>query len=596
MKRPLSLFARALLTSFACTCIVLVSGFFVLNAAVKTTIKQGLKEDLLHTQQRLNEADAEYNQRDTQLIATLGENASLKAAVGLLREQVTSTTVSEARNTIEQQLEEMSRGLDYDLLMVTDTQGKVAALVGAGLDTSALNGTTLPGNPSLLRLGQTFYKVATVPINLGPENLGTLAVGRRFDLSAPSAFGYAVLTNHERIVSSTLPVALQDALEKQLSGRCGSHKDDCEIRIGGTSYLVLEMNAPGLGADYELSSLASIDRAMGGFTRGLWRAFVVTGLGGLLMALLLSVFASRSISRPLSELASVLEKSGETGALWTELHISWSTREVNLLAGALNHAASARRRVEGDLRRAKEAADAANRAKSEFLANVSHELRTPMNGILGLTELLLDTNLTAEQREDLGLVKFSANSLLTVVNDTLDFSKIEARKLDLDLVGFDLRETLSETLKTLSVSAHQKGLELAWEVKPSVPELFTGDPARLRQILTNLVGNAIKFTPQGWVAVRVAAEEENGSHCLLHFTVQDTGIGIPAEKHGIIFEAFSQADGSSTRRYGGTGLGLTIAARLVELMQGRIWLESEPGQGSRFHFTARLAYAEAIRT
>ena len=244
---------------------------------------------------------------------------------------------------------------------------------------------------------------------------------------------------------------------------------------------------------------------------------------------------------------------------------------------------------------AEEAARAANLAKSEFLANMSHEIRTPMNGVLGMTELLLDGETASEKRTYLDMVKSSGEGLLTIINDILDFSKIEAGRLDLDPVDFDLQTLLDQLMKSLGLSASQKGLELICQAQ-EIPEMVVGDPTRLRQVLTNLLGNAVKFTAAGEIAVRAEVESRDGSALTVHFSVRDTGIGIAPEKQRQIFEPFSQADTSTTRKYGGTGLGLTVSLRLVEIMGGRLWVESEPGRGSCFHFTTRLGVSEKPRT
>ncbi len=278
---------------------------------------------------------------------------------------------------------------------------------------------------------------------------------------------------------------------------------------------------------------------------------------------------------------------------WWDLKHAWPVLLFLLLSVllAMLWVVALRRRVRTqtlELHRAREAAEAASRAKSEFLANMSHEIRTPLNGIIGTTSLCLETPLDKEQREYLETAKLSADGLLTIINDILDFSKIEAGKLDLEVTRFDVRELLDQTVRTLAVRAHEKGLELTCEVEPSVPESVRGDPNRLRQIVLNLLGNAIKFTVAGEIKVRVAVTEMTGDDVRLQFTVADTGIGIAPDRQASIFESFAQADASTTRRFGGTGLGLTISRKLVQMMDGRLWLDSKPGEGSQFHFDAKL--------
>jgi signal transduction histidine kinase len=589
--RNTSLATRAFLSSFIPVCLVLAVSFVALHALVERRVKTQLLESLGKSEAAVARTNTEASRRVGQFVSALTESAGLKAAIGLMRELPSSPeNTLEIRRTLERQLGDMHGLVDYDLLAVADWSGRMLAAVefrgGEVRTTEQL--PAIPSEPPLVEMGDVLFEIETTPINIGGEQIGSLRLGRAFDLRRYSLDGEMALLRNGRILRATFPPAAWISIEEQLQKNCATIAADCQIKIAGGELLALPVPQSGLRDGYRLLVFRSLDAAVQEFTAGWGWTFSEVGVAGALLALLFTWRTSRSVSKPLRDLIAQLQRKQAAGQLPERINPGQAVGELHLLADTFNRVAAAERRTRDELERARVAAESANRAKGEFLANISHELRTPMNGIIAMTDLLGETTLDEEQSQYASTVRNSASSLLAIVNDVLDYSRLDAGRFVLSHEPFDLRKTIEDVTNLLSAQLAAKGLRLFLHYPDGFPSPLVGDAARIRQIITNLLGNATKFTERGQVVVRVEIEDQTSAEVSMRLAVEDTGIGIARDKLNVIFDKFTQADGSMTRRYGGTGLGLAIAKELVELMGGSIGVESRVGEGSTFWLTLRL--------
>jgi len=518
----------------------------------------------------------------------------------ILRAHLSDERLASDEATIQVLARQYRESLASDFLLVADARGRWLGRAnwpaGPAPDWRVLAQQSGPGDGqgrrTIVTVADGLYLVVIEPARFVDELLGWLVVGYRLDdgfateLAQITHADVNFLSGH-RLLASSLDPRRRHALALLIAGAPIASSQ--RLQLGSSRYSSREYLLSAAATGDSSSSLLLLRDWLPtqNLIDGVQSQLLWIGVVAFTLAVAGSFVFSRRAARPLRDIAAAAHEI--TQGDWTRRVPVRGSTEAATMATAFNEMTTTLTALNADLASAKVKAEDANRAKDEFLANVNHEIRTPLNGIIGMTKLALDTTLNDEQRDFLQTVDSSASALLSIVNDVLDFAKIDAGGVTLALAPFNVHDCLTQSLKMLSGQTAQKHLRLACAIDPGLPRALVGDEGRLRQVLLNLLGNAVKFTAAGTVSLRASAEIEPDGSALMYVVVSDTGIGIPKDKHELIFKPFVQADGSTTRQYGGTGLGLTISSRLVALMGGRMWVESEPGVGTQFHFTARLA-------
>lgn len=588
MTPRLSLTARTFLFSAVPVCAVLLLLFAAVNAAVHRQIRRELREQLELSDLLLNRADARYTGRIAALVSKLTDSAGLKAAVSLLNEvHGDPGLLKQVRTTIDMQLRDLRSSSNFDFLAVVDARGRAIAAVPCSECAEGPSMHAFSTDPGIAEIGGQLYQLHSVPITIAGDEAAVLVLGNKFELTAMALPGEAVLLREGKVVASTLPPKWKGSIEREIASHCRVGRDSCEASFGGETFVVSPLQKLQIGSRYRLLGFRSLDRPVEEFASSFLRLLIGIGAAGICLVLMFTFVTSYSVSHPLRALVAQLRQSELSGGMSGHLTAGHGVRELASLAEAYNRVADSEQRTRRQLEEARDAAQSANRLKDEFLTNVSHELRTPLNGVLGMTDLLLYTPLDSEQQEFALTARSSAESLLALIDDVLNFSQLQTGKASLHVMDFDLRKLVEESAQAILREAEAKGIGVSVLCSQDMPGQVAGDAIRIRQVLTQLCSNAVKFTDDGSIRILLDCQEE-AARAKVKITVEDTGIGIAADQQNMIFELFTQADGSMTRQRGGTGLGLALVKDLVALMNGQVGVDSRFGEGSAFWFGFEL--------